>query len=108
MVKRDARTWYRAAKLFALAFVILSPVTFVLWLGSLPTIHGPADLQAERRADLTFILGLLALCFTGLGTISSVVLGWRTERRQAAESKLRIEQLEIQLAQARAETKISN
>jgi hypothetical protein len=32
-----------------------------------------------------------------------VILGWRSERRQAAESRLRVAQLELELARARAD-----
>ena len=50
---------------------------------------------------LSCVLG--ALLFTGLGTVSSVILGWRSERRQAAESRLRVAQLELELARTRAD-----
>jgi hypothetical protein len=48
-----------------------------------------------------FYLSLAALCISAVGTVSTVILGWRNERRQSAEFKLKIEQLELQLAQAR-------
>lgn len=36
-----------------------------------------------------------------IGSASTIILGWRADRRQSAEFKLKMEQLEVQLADAR-------
>lgn len=50
------------------------------------------------------MISVAAFVVSSVGTASAVILGWRCERRQAAESKLKIEQLELQLAEARKQT----
>jgi hypothetical protein len=42
---------------------------------------------------------------SGIGTASTILLGWRADRRQAKEFKLKIEQLELQLQEARMKSK---
>jgi hypothetical protein len=54
-------------------------------------------------AAATLAISTLALIVTALGTASTVMLGWRDDKRQTAETKLKIEQLERQLAEAKAE-----
>jgi L-asparagine transporter-like permease len=39
-----------------------------------------------------------------IGSASTIILGWRADRRQSAEFRLKIEQLELQLAEARQKT----
>ena len=43
-------------------------------------------------------ISFLALVVSAIGTTSSMLLGWRAERRLAEESKLKIQQLERELA----------
>ena len=50
---------------------------------------------------ITASVSFLALVISALGTASTIMLGWRSERRQAQESRLKIAQLELQLAEAR-------
>ena len=106
MAKPGRSRWFRAAKWFAVASLLLLALLayFALQKGAPQGCEG--CLTTQSNAGL--LLGLAALCFTGLGTISSVLLGWRSERRQAAESRLRIAQLELQVAQARAEAEKAN
>jgi hypothetical protein len=55
---------------------------------------------------LTVLVSFLALVISSLGTASTIMLGWRSERRQAEESRLKIEQLELQLADVRAKAAV--
>lgn len=57
---------------------------------------GAGDLPA-----LALVVSACAFFVSAIGTASAVILGWRNERRQAAEFRLKIEQLELQLAEAR-------
>jgi hypothetical protein len=49
----------------------------------------------------TAVISFLGLIVSAVGVYSSVRLGWRADRRQSEEFKLKIEQLELQLAEAR-------
>jgi hypothetical protein len=60
-------------------------------------------------AVITAGVSVLALIVTAIGATSTILLGWRAERRQADEYKLKsdeyklkIQQLELQLAEAKA------
>jgi hypothetical protein len=48
----------------------------------------------------------LSMLVALIGTSSTILLGWRAERRQSAEYKLKIEQLELQIAEARKKAAI--
>jgi hypothetical protein len=105
MAKKARSRWYTVAKLFAFVFVVLLGLYFFAPIpGGAPGGSCDSNGLCAQVVDTSgLLLGLGALCFTGIGTISSVILGWRSERRQSAESTLKIAQLEIQLAQARSE-----
>jgi hypothetical protein len=57
---------------------------------------------AENIAAVAIGISFLTFVISAIGTASTIILGWRSERRQAEESKLRIAQLEIQLAEVKA------
>ena len=101
MAKPGRSRWFRAAKWFAVASLLVLACLAYLALQTNAPQGCEGCLTTQSNAGL--LLGLAALCFTGLGTISSVILGWRSERRQAAESRLRVAQLELELARARAD-----
>ena len=109
MARPGRSRWFRLAIAFALAFVIVLALIFAYAIQGAapqagPPLPGPTPAPAPPPSSSSaLLLGLGALCFTGIGTISSVILGWRSERRQAAESRLRVAQLEMQLAQAKAD-----
>jgi hypothetical protein len=42
------------------------------------------------------------LVVSAIGTTSTILLGWRAERRQSEEFKLKIKQLELQLQETQA------
>lgn len=50
---------------------------------------------------LAILVSFLVFTVSAVGAASTIVLGWRSERRQAQEFKLKIEHLELQLAEAR-------
>lgn len=50
---------------------------------------------------ITAIISTCTLIVTTTGTISALVLGWRGDRRQSQEFRLKIEQLELQIAEMR-------
>jgi hypothetical protein len=57
---------------------------------------------------LAVVVSALAFIISSFGTASTIMLGWRSERRQSQEFKLRIEQLELQLIEARAKISSSS
>ena len=52
-------------------------------------------------AVATLPVSFLALIVTAIGTASTVLLGWRNDRRQAEEARLKIQQLERELAKSK-------
>jgi hypothetical protein len=102
MAKPGRSRWFRAAKWLAAAFLLL--LAFLAYLALQESAPQGCEGCLTVQSNAGLLLGLGALLFTGLGTISSVILGWRSERRQAAESRLRVAQLELELARARADS----
>jgi hypothetical protein len=51
---------------------------------------------------ITVSTSSLTLVVSALGTTSTILLGWRAERRQSEEFKLKIKQLELQLQETQA------
>jgi hypothetical protein len=50
---------------------------------------------------VTALIALVGLLISTVGTVSTLLFSWRSERRQAQEFLLRIEHLEIELSEAR-------
>jgi hypothetical protein len=46
-------------------------------------------------------VSVVTLVVSALGTASAVTLGWRADRRQSEELKLKIQQMELQIAEMR-------
>ncbi len=55
-----------------------------------------------KLALYSFYVSVCTLMVSIIGTASAILLGWRADRRQARETELKIQQLELQLAEARA------
>ena len=87
---------------------ILLVIGYLLTVGSSFLSAGDAGYAAEPSYTLPFIglatlcISFLALIVSGIETTSSVLLGWRADRRQSDEFKLKIQQLELQLAETKA------
>jgi hypothetical protein len=110
--------WYRAARWFAWTLIIsLAAIAVTTYLGIAaedaqygppppggeggPTAYPSSWLVASDVPLYALLVSMGAFCVSAIGTASTVILGWRNERRIAAESKLKIEQLEMQLTEAR-------
>jgi hypothetical protein len=92
--------WYKTARVFAVLLVIF----FILWMFSflsfISLLHlGPTE-DSVLITELTAIVSMVGMMVTMIGTASTILIGWRAERRQSEESKLRIKQLELQLQAA--------
>jgi hypothetical protein len=91
-------------------------IALITWVAS-PTGQGvnePASMPPHTKGQdivrhigdgsdwsLALIISICAFGISATGTVSAIILGWRNERRQAAEFHLKIEALELQLADAR-------
>jgi hypothetical protein len=103
--------WYKTARVFAvlaLTFFILFILGGIFYLSAfLPQTMGtpinPNTSAPSSSLDfglITSIFSMLGMVITMIGTASTVLIGWRAERRQSEEFKLRIKQLELQLLAA--------
>ncbi|HSY36312.1 MAG TPA: hypothetical protein VK814_11230 [Acidobacteriaceae bacterium] len=79
-------------------FVALFAVSVVLLAWSF-AFHATAFPGPFGSSGLTGILGLTAAVVSILGTISTVILAWRADRRTAKESDLKVIQLQQQIAE---------
>jgi hypothetical protein len=118
--------WFRAARILAaIMFVSLLATLLLLYFAVAapagekasypPTANAvapnaaeplppPAPLAPAPPSDLplyAFLVSTGAFLVSTIGTASTVILGWRNERRQAAESQLRVAELEAQIAESR-------
>ena len=90
----------------------VEPVTAAL--ESTPDVVAPAEIaraavdgagEAAREAspiDWAMIGSALTFVFTGLGAISGLVFGWRSDRRKERLAALRERELELEIARLRA------
>jgi hypothetical protein len=103
---QQARRTRRAFGIFVGSFVLFvivvifnhtlgRPFLITNWSAALAVLAQYGTLLVAAIAALAFVVN-------ALGTASTVALGWRADQRQAQEFKLKIEQLEMQLAEARA------
>lgn len=106
---------YRWAKVFAVIglFSVLVALAGFTWPFLLKesgglwgvdfTNHDPSPVRDTALWWTNLVLAGSALTSTValLGTASTILLGWREDRRKSQEFKLKIEQLELQLAVAR-------
>ena len=116
-----ANVSFRLAKIFAWIALLSIPV-MLAGVALLSLLDGgspasaphpsipifPEALPGRPSGPSATDLGMLAVVGSGLtsliasiGTASTVLLGWRADRRQSQEFKLKIEQLEFQLVEAR-------
>jgi hypothetical protein len=100
---------YRLAIIFAvLVFVSTGIVILYVTTTILPHLYGGSDLVPFEMNPLAGIISVLTLLVSAIGTASTIVLGWRAERRQAAESQLKVRQLELDLAELTQKLEKSN
>lgn len=96
------------------AFILFAVGTFVLLNSKqllqlvklvsifLETNTSGADATPETWASPTVIISACTLIVTTVSTVSTIWLAWRGERRQSQESQLTIQQLRLQLDEARS------
>jgi hypothetical protein len=97
--------------------VMLSPsfswARFFAWLGAISIVvffigmdfstapRSPGPGAVDAIAPIAALISGLTLIVATFGTASTILLGWRADKRQNAEFKLKIEQLQLELAEAR-------
>ena len=95
---------YNLARIFSavglIAMVILlyklAPV-FPFWLDAISRAPTPRDRIEGTSTLIAFISILIAL----VGVSSTALFGWRADRRRGAKYKLKIEELELQIAETK-------
>jgi len=111
--------WYRTAWILAGVFAV-STLIFFGWfsLGApmatpAPVVTAssqgatsarnpvPDEQNGQTSALIVPFVSLGTMLLTAIGTTSTVLLGWRSERRANREFTLKIQQLEVQMAQIR-------
>lgn len=90
-----------AAIVFASLFVVSFFCVLLVYVFSngAPMGSGPPD-KSPLKVVLAFV-PLVTAFFSAIGTVFSVVLGWRSDRRSNTELKMKIAQLEQNLAKPR-------
>lgn len=91
--------WYRAARILAFVFVISTVVTVVWIVLSAGRHSAAAGERSEASALLLPVVSLGTMLLSAIGTGSTVVLGWRSERRANREFTLKIRLLEAEMKQ---------
>jgi H+/gluconate symporter-like permease len=102
--------WYRASRTFWLLCQISLAAAFLTFVYAMATMRfyappGPPPGGPQEIAAIALLVSIAAFVVSFVGTVSTLVLGWRAERREAVESRLRIAQLEKQAADARRPAK---
>ena len=103
---RRAKIYARTIRISLTIFIISSLFSFIIVIRAGPS---PQPNALRPLSELLALAPVLAVCVSflafivsALGTASTIMLGWRSERRQTQEFHLKIQQLELQLAEARA------
>ena len=112
--RRYKRAWKWAVMLAGTVLLVLAAlsvlVAIIFFEGSLYADYrsggGAADkVEAEQIATAALVamgISFLAMMAAAIGASSSILLGWRTDRRQTEELRLEIQRLERELARSRA------
>jgi ABC-type Fe3+ transport system permease subunit len=113
--RRYKRAWKWAVMLAGtvlLALSALSVLVAIIFLeGPLYADYrsggGAADrIESEQIATASLVtigISFLAMMVAAMGTSSSILLGWRADRRQTEEFQLKIHQLERKLAKSKVQ-----
>jgi len=113
--RRYKRAWKWAVMLAGTVLLVLSALSVVVAIifleGPLYADYrsggGAADkIESELIATASLVtigISFLAMMVAAMGTSSSILLGWRADRRQMEEFKLKIHQLERKLAKSKAQ-----
>jgi hypothetical protein len=101
-----AFAWAGLASVLGIALAgLLAVLNEFVPLPSLPPDPSDAVRVGQYHLPLVASITLLVSTFTAVialvGTASTIILGWRADQRQSAEFKLKIEQLELELIEAR-------
>jgi hypothetical protein len=114
--------WYKASFAFAGVFLLALAVSAYVSTTPAPEARGSpgpdssewqnasAQIETGRTGsgtDAALLISTAVLIITAFGTISTMVLGWRSDRRQVAELELRRHELQLRKSQVRRKPKKS-
>jgi hypothetical protein len=67
-----------------------------------------ADMAAAGWIGQSMFIALVSMIITAIGTCSTLILGWRNEKRAVSETKLKIEKLELEIAELKLKKAIQD
>jgi hypothetical protein len=89
------RKFYVRRTIFISAVFCISFLTF--WGSIFTSIgHEKSDVPKE-----VIIIAFFTMIFSGIAAFSNLILGWRNDVRNNTETKLKIEKLELEIAELR-------
>jgi len=95
-MSKPGNRWYRAARILAFVFAIATVVTIVWVILSAGYHSATAGESGGMSALLIPVVSLGTMLLSAIGTGSTVVLGWGSERRANREFALKIRILEAE------------
>jgi uncharacterized membrane protein YidH (DUF202 family) len=95
--------WITKSRLRTALAILIFIIAFAI---SIPLIlQGfSADLAPSNGQKITILVGIITAFVSAIGTVSTVILAWRADRRSTRESDLKILQMQQQIAEL--ETKL--
>lgn len=98
--------------LILFAVIALASVAYLTWVkrpyqilifpdggNTVPKVQH--DIESKQPSPLVIWIPAFTAIMSIIGTVSTILLSWRSDRRSAKESKLKIAQLERELAEAK-------
>jgi hypothetical protein len=91
--------------ILATVFISLFILSIILFISGMF-----ADIFLVERAGYEWLkrsvsVSFFTMIFTGIGTFSTLILGWRNERRTNIETDLKLEKLALEVAELKSKDK---
>ncbi len=100
---REVLRWLAKSRLRTALAILFFWITFLLSVGLFSLYNHP--LFRSSSSDLIALAGMVTAIGSVIGTVSTVVLAWRTDRRTAKEAELKLVQMQQQIKEL--ETKLA-
>ena len=102
------QSYARVRRTLLILFILSTVVSVILWfLGFFPIVEGPGTGSSSTDVSTLGVLTAVGSCITSVATfagfISTTVLAWRQEQREAQKSELEARRQEIELEKSKLE-----
>ena len=97
---KKSEQYKRARKLYSIGLWLSGFFCFIFLL--FLAAQSGKDSESNPIVRLAIIV-VLTMIFTGIGTISNLILGWRNDIRNKQETTLKIEKLELEIAELKSQ-----